>query len=225
VPRASRHGNRRRCALSRRRSASTFPTRAPWRASWGSCGCQGDLDGAEEALARAYEFGLYPRPGTSLVQLARGDVGSAAASIDEALEDAGLDALARAPLRLARVEIALPGGNIGDLRAAARELTKRRRPSGPRRSPRTRRTQRVWPNSPAASPCRQPVYLRLPSDFGSTRKSRTRRLARASSSRTPTWQAGSATPASSNCEPLEPHRRLGARLDAERLQQRIAAVA
>jgi tetratricopeptide (TPR) repeat protein len=83
---------------------------------------QGDLDGAEEAFSRAYEFGFNPRQGMSLVQLARGDVASAAASIDEALEDAGLDALARAPVLSARVEIALAEGNLVALRAAAREL-------------------------------------------------------------------------------------------------------
>jgi tetratricopeptide (TPR) repeat protein len=83
---------------------------------------RGDLDGAEEAFSRAYEFGFNPRQGMSLVQLARGDVASAAASVDEALDDAGLDALARAPVLLARVEIALAEGNLVALRAAAREL-------------------------------------------------------------------------------------------------------
>jgi hypothetical protein len=83
---------------------------------------RGDLDGAEEWFLRAHELGVNPRPGMSLVQLARGEVGAAAASIDDALEDAGLDPLARAPFLAARVEIALADGNIDAVRAAAREL-------------------------------------------------------------------------------------------------------
>jgi tetratricopeptide (TPR) repeat protein len=83
---------------------------------------RGDLDGAEEAFSRAYEFGFDPRAGMALVQLARGEVTSAAASIDEALADTGLDELAREPLLLARVEIALVEGNLTALRTAAHEL-------------------------------------------------------------------------------------------------------
>jgi ATP/maltotriose-dependent transcriptional regulator MalT len=91
---------------------------------------RGDLDGAEEAFSRAYEFGFNPRAGMALVQLARGDVGSAAASIDEALADTGLDALAREPLLLARVEIALVEGNLAALRTAAHELDETARAFG-----------------------------------------------------------------------------------------------
>jgi hypothetical protein len=83
---------------------------------------RGDLNGADDAFSRAYEFGFDPRAGMALVQLARGEVASAAASIDEALAEAGLDALAREPLLLARVEIALVEGNLAALRAAAHEL-------------------------------------------------------------------------------------------------------
>jgi DNA-binding CsgD family transcriptional regulator len=83
---------------------------------------RGDLDGADDAFSRAYEFGFDPRAGMALVQLARGDVASAAASIDEALAETGLDALAREPLLLARVEISLVEGNLAALRAAAHEL-------------------------------------------------------------------------------------------------------
>ena len=83
---------------------------------------QGDLDGAEESFLRAHELGVNPRPGISLVQLARGEVAAAAESIDDALEDAGLDALARAPFLAARVEVALACGDVDAARAAAREL-------------------------------------------------------------------------------------------------------
>jgi tetratricopeptide (TPR) repeat protein len=91
---------------------------------------RGDLDGADEAFSRAYEFGFNPRAGMALVQLARGEVASAAASIDEALADTGLDALAREPLLLARVEIALVEGNLAALRAAANELDETARAFG-----------------------------------------------------------------------------------------------
>jgi len=83
---------------------------------------RGDLDAAEESFLRAHELGVNPRPGMSLVQLARGNVAAAAASIDDALEDASLDALARTPLLAARVEIGLAEGSADVLRAAAREL-------------------------------------------------------------------------------------------------------
>jgi tetratricopeptide (TPR) repeat protein len=91
---------------------------------------RGDLDGADEAFSRAYEFGFDPRAGMALVQLARGEVASAAASIDEALADTGLDALAREPLLLARVEIALVEENLAALRAAADELDETARAFG-----------------------------------------------------------------------------------------------
>jgi tetratricopeptide (TPR) repeat protein len=83
---------------------------------------RGDLDRAEESFLRAHELGVNPRPGISLVLLARGDVAAAAASIDEALEDASLDALARTRLLAARVEIGLAEGSADVLRSAAREL-------------------------------------------------------------------------------------------------------
>jgi tetratricopeptide (TPR) repeat protein len=91
---------------------------------------RGDLDGADEAFSRAYEFGFNPRAGMGLVQLARGEVASAAASIDEALADTGLDALAREPLLLARVEIALVERDLATLRAAAHELDETARAFG-----------------------------------------------------------------------------------------------
>jgi DNA-binding CsgD family transcriptional regulator len=91
---------------------------------------RGDLDGADEAFSRAYEFGFNPRAGMALVQLARGEVASAAASIGEALADTGLDALAREPLLMARVEIALVEGDLAALTTAAHELDETARAFG-----------------------------------------------------------------------------------------------
>jgi hypothetical protein len=83
---------------------------------------QGDVDAAEEAFLRAHEFSFSPQPGIALVQLARGDASSASGSVDEALDDPALDGLARAPLLLARVEIALAQTDVDALYAAAAEL-------------------------------------------------------------------------------------------------------
>jgi hypothetical protein len=83
---------------------------------------QGDLDAAEEAFVRAHELGASAQPGMALVQLARGEAGAAAASIEDALENPMLDSLARAPVLLARVEVELAMGNVESQRDVAREL-------------------------------------------------------------------------------------------------------
>jgi hypothetical protein len=91
---------------------------------------KGDLDAAEEAFVCAHEFGASAQPGMALVQLARGDTAAAAASIEDAIEDPMLDALARAPLLLARVEVDLAMGNVDSLRDVARELEETARAFG-----------------------------------------------------------------------------------------------
>jgi tetratricopeptide (TPR) repeat protein len=91
---------------------------------------QGDLDAAEEAFLRAHEFGSSPQPGMALVQLARGETAAAAASIEDACENSMLDALARAPLLNARVEIELAMGNLESLRDVASELEETARTFG-----------------------------------------------------------------------------------------------
>jgi hypothetical protein len=83
---------------------------------------RGEVDAAEEAFLRAHEFSFSPQPGIALVRLARGDTAAAWASIDEALDDPALDGLGRAPLLLARVEIALSQADADALYAAADEL-------------------------------------------------------------------------------------------------------
>jgi hypothetical protein len=81
----------------------------------------GDLPGAGDAFERAAASGASPQPGLALLQLLRGEVADAAASIDEALADMP-DRLARARLLPAQVEIALSAGAIDDARAASGEL-------------------------------------------------------------------------------------------------------
>ena len=81
----------------------------------------GDLDGAEAAFERAHGMGRDPQPGLALLQLARGRVRAARASIVTALADSE-DAGDRARLLAARVEIALAAHDVADAHAAADAL-------------------------------------------------------------------------------------------------------
>ena len=92
---------------------------------------RGDVDGAEEAFLAAHRAGWDPQPGLALVQLARGDVGLAAASIREALDHPSTvpskewppnTELRRAPLLEAQVEIEVAAGDLARARSAAGEL-------------------------------------------------------------------------------------------------------
>lgn len=92
---------------------------------------KGDLDGAEEAFVAAHRHVWCPHPGLALVQLERGDVDTARALIDDAIEhpfrnpskerppfgDLGL-----APLLEAQVEIAVAAGDAPAARAATDRL-------------------------------------------------------------------------------------------------------
>ncbi|HSJ27741.1 MAG TPA: adenylate/guanylate cyclase domain-containing protein [Acidimicrobiia bacterium] len=91
---------------------------------------RGDLQGADEAYARAYQFGWSPQPGLALLHLARGEVDEAARSIARALEAVDTvedgrrvtNPLERAMLLPAVVEIALAVGDPEGAGAAADEL-------------------------------------------------------------------------------------------------------
>jgi class 3 adenylate cyclase len=91
----------------------------------------GDLDGAEQAFLQAHERGRPPLPGLALLQLARGDVPAAAASIRSVVDhppdvrsfEAPLNTpLGRTTLLPAQVEIALAAGDLDRARWASREL-------------------------------------------------------------------------------------------------------
>jgi tetratricopeptide (TPR) repeat protein len=91
----------------------------------------GDITGAEDALLAAHHAGWDPHPALALVRLAQGDVATAAASIQDALERPlqvpskerpPNNSLQRAPLLEAQVEIAIAADDIGRARSAAREL-------------------------------------------------------------------------------------------------------
>ncbi len=86
----------------------------------------GDLDAAEQAFARAHEYGWSSQPGISLLEMNRGDVESAAKSISSALarragrEEGSASSLSRARLLPAQIEIALA---VDDTATAHRALT------------------------------------------------------------------------------------------------------
>jgi class 3 adenylate cyclase len=81
----------------------------------------GDLTGAEEAYGRAHEHGASPQPGLSLVRLAEGKIGAAAAGVAQALA-ATAEPLPRVGLLAAQADIALAGGDLATASAAADEL-------------------------------------------------------------------------------------------------------
>ena len=92
---------------------------------------RGDIGGAEEALLAAHRAGWDPQPALALVRLAQGDVATAASSISAALERPlrvpskelpPHNALRRAPLLDAQVEIAIAAGRLDLARSAADEL-------------------------------------------------------------------------------------------------------
>ncbi len=82
---------------------------------------RGDLDDAEASYLRAQELGRPPQPGLALVRLAQGEVDAAAAAIDAAASGAG-DAVSRAQLLPAFVEIMVAAGRIDRAREGADEL-------------------------------------------------------------------------------------------------------
>jgi class 3 adenylate cyclase len=84
----------------------------------------GDLDGAETAFSKTYEFGIPPQPGMALVLLARGRADEAARALDRSLSEKGpqIDLLGRATLLPAQVEIALARDDVATARSAIEEL-------------------------------------------------------------------------------------------------------
>ncbi len=87
----------------------------------------GDLEGAAEALERAYELGDDGQPGMALLHLARGEVEDAWRSIDRALAttqdvEGPVDQATRGRLLPAAIDIALVRGDLESARNAVEEL-------------------------------------------------------------------------------------------------------
>lgn len=86
----------------------------------------GDLDGAETAFNRAYEFGVEPQPGLAQLMVARGKVDEAARSLERSLSSAGdgpnIDLLSRSRLLPVQVEVALARNDVSTARGAIDEM-------------------------------------------------------------------------------------------------------
>jgi class 3 adenylate cyclase len=82
----------------------------------------GDFRAAEEAYARAHEYGYIPQPGLSLMRLAQGKMDAAAAGIRQALADSTGNHCLRIRLLAAQAEIALAAGDVETAASTAAEL-------------------------------------------------------------------------------------------------------
>jgi class 3 adenylate cyclase len=82
----------------------------------------GELEAAELAFNQARDLAKEPEPGLSLLRLAQGKTDAAARSIKRALDDESWGRLDRARLLPAQVEIALAAGDVRTARTAAEEL-------------------------------------------------------------------------------------------------------
>jgi DNA-binding CsgD family transcriptional regulator len=83
---------------------------------------RGDRAGAEQAYARAQELGRDPQPGLARLRLAQGRLAAADAALRTTLT-ATEQALQRAPLLAARVDVAEAAADAGTALACATELT------------------------------------------------------------------------------------------------------
>jgi class 3 adenylate cyclase len=102
-----------------------------WHVGWGWCEIgeihlrMGDLAGAEEAFAAAYEHGYPPHPGFAMLHLAQGKVQLASSDIEQAFRAAGGEDLpTRARLLDARVSVCLAAKDTMTARASADELAR-----------------------------------------------------------------------------------------------------
>ena len=86
----------------------------------------GDLDGAETAFNRAYEFGVEPQPGLAQLMVARGKVDEAARGLERSLSSTGdgpnVDLLSRSRLLPVQVDVALARDDVDTARGAIEEL-------------------------------------------------------------------------------------------------------
>jgi class 3 adenylate cyclase len=82
----------------------------------------GDFQAADDAYARAHEFGFFPQPGLSLLRLAQGRAEAAAAGISQALAESSGDHCRQVRLLAAQAEIALASGNLETAASAADRL-------------------------------------------------------------------------------------------------------
>ncbi len=82
----------------------------------------GDHAAAEEAFARAHEFGFRPQPGLSLLRLSQRRVDAAVAGIRQALTETSGNHCLRVRLLAAQAQIALAGDDLETATSASAEL-------------------------------------------------------------------------------------------------------
>jgi class 3 adenylate cyclase len=82
----------------------------------------GDFRAADEAYARAHEFGYFPQPGLSLLRLAQGKLEPAGAGIRQAVAEKGENHCLQVRLLAAQAEIALAAGDLETAATAADQL-------------------------------------------------------------------------------------------------------
>jgi tetratricopeptide (TPR) repeat protein len=82
----------------------------------------GNYEGAEDAFRRGQEYGISPEPGMSLLRLARGDPTAAKQGLQTALDALSDDRLARLRLLPAAVQAAVATQDLATARTAVTEL-------------------------------------------------------------------------------------------------------
>ena len=82
----------------------------------------GDYAEAEQAYARAQQYGRQPEPGLSLLRMAQGKVKAAGISVEQALAEGADNHCLRVRLLSAQAEIALAANDLETATAAAEEL-------------------------------------------------------------------------------------------------------
>jgi DNA-binding CsgD family transcriptional regulator/Flp pilus assembly protein TadD len=82
----------------------------------------GNLEGAEEAFARAHELGFEPQPGLALLRLAQGKPEAALTALRLAVTNPSGSRLRRGRLLAAQVDVALTVSDLNTARSASDEL-------------------------------------------------------------------------------------------------------
>jgi class 3 adenylate cyclase len=187
----------------------------------------GDLEAAEQAFNQARDLAKEPEPGLSLLRLAQGKVDAAARSIKRALDDESWGRLDRARLLPAQVEIALAAGDVRTARNAAEELdaitadytiSEAKTPALEASAQAAWGAVRLAENDPDAAVTCFRRALKLWSEVDLPYDGARTRLLLAAAYRAQGDEDGSVAELTTARSSFE---RLGARLDAERVNQRL----